>query len=199
MIVFFNLVKNSHFSALPTGIEYMRKDELENQLISENSIDNILNIVSHIGNNAERFRILLDITEQGDDVVSRRASWAAMHCCDKHPILASGEIGRLVTISGTTKSQAIKRNIIRILQFQEIPDQYQGAAYDTCFSAMLNPAETIAVRAFSMQVVFNIAAVYPELQTELVVAIKEILPYGSKGLASKGNKLIKVLEKNKIK
>jgi hypothetical protein len=65
---------------------------------------------------------------------------------------------------------------------------------DTCF-ALLDPKEPIAVRAFSMTVLGNLAAQHPDLKKELRLVIESQLPYGSAGFVARAKKVLKQLEK----
>jgi hypothetical protein len=90
---------------------------------------------------------------------------------------------------------AVKRNVVRLLQFIEIPKQLQGLTADICFRFFHNKREPIAVRVFSMTVLSNLAKKLPELKNELIPLIEDQLPYGSAGFISRGRKVLRELKK----
>ena len=90
---------------------------------------------------------------------------------------------------------AVKRNIMRLLQDIEIPQQLYGTLTDKCFT-LLDPKETIAVRVFSMTVLANIAKQEPDLKKELSIVIEDQLPYASAGFLSRAKQVLKELAKN---
>src|SRR5690606_30925323 len=84
-------------------------------------------------------------------------------------------------------NSALKRNILRILQFSEIPEKHRGNLFKRVYEFLENPKEEIAVRAFSMTVLFKICEFYPELKPELETTILFILeePNCSPGIKSR--------------
>ena len=90
---------------------------------------------------------------------------------------------------------AVKRNIVRLLQFISIPRSLQGKVADICFNYLNNPKEAIAVRVFSMTVLANLSTENPELKNELIPLIEDQLPFGSAGFRSRGIKVLRKLRK----
>lgn len=68
---------------------------------------------------------------------------------------------------------AVKRNVIRILQDIELPKNSQGFAATICFDFLSSPKESVAVKAFSITVLANISPHEPDLKQELIMLIKE--------------------------
>ena len=90
---------------------------------------------------------------------------------------------------------AVLRNTIRILEDIEVPEKYEGEIYQRCFVFLNDPDQPIAIRCFSMSVVFNIAKKYPDLKNELIASLELHMPYGSAGFKSRGNKILNYLSK----
>lgn len=63
------------------------------------------------------------------------------------------------------------------------------------FDTLNSGREPVAVKVFSMTVLFNIVQVYPELSEELEISIEEQMPFGSGGFKSRGRKVLKDLSK----
>jgi hypothetical protein len=93
------------------------------------------------------------------------------------------------------RSDAVKRCIIGILQDADIPEVEEGILADRCFQFLNSAKETIAVKVFSMTVLFRIVKKYPELKMELKESIQSQLPFGSAGFKNRGQKVLKALEK----
>ena len=93
---------------------------------------------------------------------------------------------------------SIRRNIVRMYQFIEIPPEYEGNFYDLAMLYLLNPNEAIAVRAFSMRICENIALKYPELIPELIQAVESVVPNGSNGLKNRAGHVLKNLFKHQL-
>ena len=90
---------------------------------------------------------------------------------------------------------AYKRNLLRILQHHSIPESLWGHAADQCFGFLSDPAEPVAVKVFSMSVLYNLTHEIPELGRELKILIEDQFPYGSPGFKSRGGKILKALQK----
>jgi hypothetical protein len=88
---------------------------------------------------------------------------------------------------------AVKRNIIRALQFVKIPKAYQGRAVNVCMKFLQDGKEKVATRVFAMTVLANLASEIPELKNELIPLIEDMMPYGSAGFISRGRKILKEL------
>jgi hypothetical protein len=88
---------------------------------------------------------------------------------------------------------AVKRNVVRILQFIEIPHTLIGEVTKICFDYLASPNEPIAVRVFSMTVLANVAQKEPDLKNELRLVIEQQLVYGSMGFCSRAKKVMKMI------
>ncbi len=90
---------------------------------------------------------------------------------------------------------AVKRNIVRILQNVEIPEEHYGEVADVCFTWLEDPNVAVAIRVFSMSVLWNICQKEPELMPELRATIEDWIDYSSTGFKSRGNKVLKMITK----
>ncbi len=91
---------------------------------------------------------------------------------------------------------AVKRNVIRILQFIAIPEKLLGVVTSVCFEYLASPNEPIAVRVFCMTVLANIAQKEPDLKNELRLTIQRQLSHGSTGFCSRARKVLDSLEQD---
>lgn len=152
-------------------------------------------IIKHIGADAKRFKELVDIFLAGPHQITQRAAWPLSYCVRNHPELLEKNYKSILGI--LTKPgihDGVKRNIMRLLQFVDIPKRYQGEVIEHCFRLM-DPKEPIAVRVFSMTVLANLTKQHPDLKTELKLIIEDQLPFGSAAYISRSKKILKQLEK----
>ena len=77
--------------------------------------------------------------------ISQRAAQTVSHCIDKNSELIIPYIGQLISNLENNPEVAIKRNTVRILQNQEIPEEYQGILVEKCFEYLLSSNEAIAI------------------------------------------------------
>lgn len=170
--------------------------DLELEIQKRYSKQDALNIVRAIGNSNKRFTDLMQLFLSEDTNLSLRASWLVSICAEQHPTLIIPWISKMVKHAGEKNaSDAVKRNVVRALQFISIPRIHQGRVADLCFSFLQNPKEAIAVKAFSMTVLANIAKHEPDLKHEIQLVVEQMLPYGSAGIQSRAKRVLKQLSK----
>ena len=86
---------------------------------------------------------------------------------------------------------AVKRNVVRILQFVEIPRTLQGIVANLCFELISSTDESIAARTFSMTVLANIAQDEPGLKKELEIIVRQMLPYATPAFRARARMVLK--------
>ncbi len=151
-------------------------------------------MIAYIGKSKQRFSELILIYLQGPDRITQRASTLLVYFAKKHPEFIIGQLAIIVKhLSHPQATVAIKRNTIRFLQDIAIPKRWQGKVTDICFSFLTSHQESIAVKAFSMTVLANIAAENSDLKNELIPIIEDQMPFGSAGFRNRGARVLKQL------
>ncbi len=152
-------------------------------------------IVRWVGDNEKRFAELMNMFFSADDRTALRCIWIISMCAEEHPAIIRPWLSKLVKLAGKKDvHDSVKRNIIRTLQFVNIPRSLQGRVANLCFGFLQDVKELPAVRAFSMTVLANIAEQEPDLKQEIKLVIEQMLPYGSAGILSRGRKVLKRLQ-----
>lgn len=154
-------------------------------------------LVAYIDKDPQRFSVLFDIFMNGEVKIRERAAWVLSYCAGKSPELIDGRLPVLVQyLYKPDTPDAIKRNSLRILQAMAIPKPLEGSLMDICFRLLEDKNQPVAVRVFSMQVLANLAGVYPEIKYELKDLISHELPFAKPAFVSRGKKIIKLLDKH---
>jgi len=153
-------------------------------------------IVKYVGKNPKRFAELVSIFVNGPHHVTQRAAWPLTYCVEDHPELLPPQLKNILTATKKKDAHdAVKRNVVRMLQFARIPKPHQGAVADLCFGYLADTNEPVAIRVFSMTVLANLAMQEPDLKNEIIPLIEEQLPFASAAFQSRGVKLLKRLKK----
>ncbi|MEO5642842.1 MAG: hypothetical protein ABIQ40_00770 [Bacteroidia bacterium] len=153
-------------------------------------------IIKWVGNDKKRFAELVYLFLTDEYRVVQRAAWPLSDIGIKYPALVKPYLGKFVKLlSDKEKHPAVSRNILRILQFIEIPAKYHGEVVNACFEFLLKSEYPIAFKAFGMTVLANITIKEPELKRELKIVIEEMMKQGSPGIKSRGRMVLKKLEK----
>lgn len=125
-------------------------------------------IVNWIGKNPKRFTILFSCFVDDDHRLAQYASWPLSVCVEQYPQLIAPHFADLLNrLEDPKQHAAIRRNGIRLLQFIAIPEVYQGRVMNICFRFLEDPASAIAVKAFSIEVLYQLSKIYPEIRSEV--------------------------------
>lgn len=141
---------------------------LREALLAVHSKEQAIKIADFVGSDPVRFGELVKLFIGDVYRISQRAAWPVSISIERHPELAKPHFNVLIKQIENAKSHvAVKRNVVRLLQFVDIPKRYEGRVFDACYNLLADPAETVAVRVFSMTVAAKIAKDEPELLEEL--------------------------------
>jgi hypothetical protein len=166
--------------------------DIRQEILKQHSKQNTLRIANLIGNDEELIRKLLDLSLGDDHDIARKAAWILRCCFEKYPQELKNHIPRLIKfLHKKDVHHAVRRNILGILKAVDIPAKYYGELIDTCFGYIESGKETVAVKAFSIDIIANIASGEPAILQELKLVLEDQLPYGTSGFKSKASKIIK--------
>lgn len=167
---------------------------LKSEILKEHSKSQVIKIVRWIGSDKHRFAQLMYLFLNGEYRIVQRSSWVVSVCGEKHPELILPWLSVMIKKAEEHNvHEAVQRNVVRVLQFLALPKKVQGRAANLCFNFLQSPEAPVAVKAFSMTVLANIAEGEPDLKREVALVIEEMLPYGSAGIRSRGKKVLKQL------
>jgi len=165
--------------------------DIRQALLDEHSTRQTAAIVDYIGCDEARFGELMAAFFAGPYRVTQRAAWPMSNCVELHPELIGPYLPKLIDLLKRDDfHNAVRRNVVRLLQFIDVPQQYAGKVYSDCIDLLNDPNEPVAVRVFSMTVAAKIARSEPDLMNELRLVIREHLPNASPGFLARARKLI---------
>lgn len=125
-------------------------------------------IVRWIGKDPGRFTELISLFLQGDYRVTQRAAWPLSTCAMAHPQLIQAQLPALVAhLHQKDLPNAVKRNVVRLLQTVEIPPELEGSVLTLCMDYLASDLEPVAVKAFSLKVLERLSQKYPEILPEI--------------------------------
>ncbi len=142
---------------------------------------------------------LIDYIKFNDLKITMRASWILGTLWEIEPQLLRNHQYTLVQIVLSTESDSVRRNLLRIIETMPLPDEFLGSLFDICLKWTKSEQFAIAVRAFSMQVLYRICCLEPDLTSEVMEQINLITEFGSPGLKHRSKKLLIDLSKIKKK
>jgi hypothetical protein len=170
--------------------------DLVKELLKEHSKPQALKIAAWAQENEAHFKQFIAVFLSSNYRINQRAAWPLGFVAKNRIELVLPYVGELIdNLKKEDIHDAVKRNTIRFLQDVDVPEEYMGDLANICFGYLADPNEAVAIKVFSMSVLLNITKKYPDFKNELKLLIEEQLPHGSAGFRSRGNKVLKALEK----
>jgi 8-oxo-dGTP diphosphatase len=142
------------------------------------------------------FDRLIEYSFSDDKKLAFRASWTLTKVCDKFPELIYPHLSRIIDSLGSLENESAMRSFLRIISFSDmemISEKHQGILADLCFSLLRSGFSAIAVKAYSMEILYKLVLRYPELRIELSATISMLQPEGSAGILARGRQILKKL------
>ena len=167
---------------------------LKAEILKADFKDQAVFVARTINGDEEMFAELMELFFSKDIRTCQRASWIVSHCVERHPWQLMPYLNSIIKNLNNDVEDATKRNSIRVLQYVDIPEELWGETIERCF-IYLTGKEAIAIKVFSMTVLYNLSLKVPEITGELKVVIEDQLPYGSAGFKSRGNKILSKISK----
>ncbi|MFM9903483.1 MAG: hypothetical protein ACKVQJ_02800 [Pyrinomonadaceae bacterium] len=166
---------------------------LRDEILAEHSKRQTKKITDWVGDDAERFADLMDLFLGDVYRITQRAGWPLSNCIEKHPELINPYFPKLLKQLGRDDVHiAVRRNVVRLLQFVEIPKRYAGRVFEVCYCLLDDPSETVAVRCFSLSVAAKLAKDSPELLDELRLVATKYPQFATAGFRSRIRRVLGV-------
>lgn len=167
-------------------------------ILKEYSKTNALRIAAYACSSPKAFSELMACFMDEEYRLAQRAAWSVSFAAEQNPALLQPYIKDLVhRIQQPDVHPAVIRNSVRILEKIEIPAQFHGPVMNTCFQFIATPTTPVAIKAFSLTVLFNLSHDYPEIKPELKLIIEERWQYESAAFKSRAKKILKSQELEK--
>lgn len=171
--------------------------DLASALLKEHSRKQTEKIVKYVGNSPERFADLITVFANGPYRITQRAAWPVSICAENHPDLIGKHLKTLLKLAeDASQHDSVKRNVLRLLQFIPIPSGLQGRIAALAFRSLTDRSEAVAIRVFSMTVLANLCEKFPDMRSELILAIEDDLPYTTAAFHSRARHVLRKLRQD---
>jgi 8-oxo-dGTP diphosphatase len=140
------------------------------------------------------FRKLLEYSWSDDRKLAFRASWILTKVCDKFPEIIYPHLPQIVESLPEIDSESVERSFLRILSMSDagkLSEKHHGLLADYCFAELNSATSAIAIKAYSMEILYRLSVIYPHLANELSVSIRALMEEGSAGIVARGNAVLK--------
>jgi hypothetical protein len=166
---------------------------LEELLMLESSRRNTDLVADLILKKPELFDQLFCIFMQDEGPVSWKAAWVMDVASEKQPRLLKPYIGKIVSHLEKCSQDSTKRESLRMLARSPLPEEQLGLLITLCFDWLTSSKESVAVKMFSMEILYRISQQEPEMKKELADSIEWRMQEETPGFRAHGKKLLKQL------
>src|SRR5262245_63428700 len=102
-------------------------------LMERHSRRQTMAIVEYIGDDARRFAELMKLFFAGEYRLTQRAAGIMNYCAERRPELIKPYLPKLLDcLKRDDMHDAVKRNVVRLLQYVELPRRLMGIVYAHC-------------------------------------------------------------------
>ncbi|MCE5346455.1 MAG: (deoxy)nucleoside triphosphate pyrophosphohydrolase [Bacteroidales bacterium] len=139
---------------------------------------------------------LIEFSYSSDKRLAFHSSWALAKVCDNHPEMIFQDLPDIIETLDKLESESAQRSFLRILSLSDIntlSKKHQGILADYCFTTLKSGFSAIAVKAYSMEILYKLAVIYPELANELAATVRMLHGEGSAGILARGRIIMKKL------
>ncbi|HMV48103.1 MAG TPA: hypothetical protein PLD20_24965 [Blastocatellia bacterium] len=165
--------------------------DIRQALMSEHSKQQTMAIVEFIGEDPKRFAELMKLFFAGEYRLTQRAAWPMNYCAERHPKLILPYLPKLLDcLEREDMHDAVRRNVVRLLQYIEIPKRLAGKTYSHCVDLLDDVEQPIAVRVFAMSVAARIAKSEPDLLNELRLVVGKHLPHATAAFRARAKQVL---------
>ena len=150
--------------------------------------------------NPQVFLRLIEYSFSDDTKLAFRSSWMLTKVCDRFPEMIYPHLNSMAESLPKLTNESVQRSFMRIISlsdFTKIGVKYHGLLADFCFKSLHSGFSAIAIKAYSMEILFKLTAIYPELKNELLATINLLQEDGSAGIAAKRRQIVKKLKEKK--
>jgi 8-oxo-dGTP diphosphatase len=213
-------LKNADFSEADISVacEYIKDHELtlESNYVNEGSAHRTYNeedLRSMVGSlmgikeaewvaesaveNMEILRRLIEYSFSGDKKLAFRASWTLSKVCDKFPEIIYPDLQRIIESLDNLDNESVQRSFLRIISMSDlnmVSSKHHGILADHSFRMLRSGFSAIAVKAYSMEIIYRLARIYPELANELSTTINILQgDRAAAGILARGHSVLKKL------
>lgn len=170
---------------------------IRDEILREHSRTNALKIAAYACSSKKNFKELMQCFLDKEYRVAQRAAWSVSWAARQKPEMIEPYIKTLVSqLTRKDVHQAVIRNSVRILEDLEIPKTFHGEVMNACFNFIEEPSTPVAIKTFSLTILFNLSKLYPEIKNELKLIIEERWDTEAAAFRARSKKILKSLKKN---
>ena len=176
--------------------------EINDLLLTETSRRNTDLVAGLVFQKPGLFEELFRVFMSNEEPASRRSAWVIDTVSEKLPELLVPHIPEMIRMLPFFNHDALKRHSLRMLTRSPLPEgELSGILVNCCFEWLMSRPESVSVKVYSMEILYRVSEIEPDLKKELADSIELHLDEETTGVQNRGRKLLKKLysEMNDLK
>jgi hypothetical protein len=146
------------------------------------------------------FSVFIDLALMDEKYYAERASRVICICSHSFPELFKPHSSRVIAALKNLSSEGAMRNFLKTLA--EVPVKLtkkdKSTLLNQCFDYLVSNDYPVAVKVFSMQILYNLSAEIPEIGEELYRILEEKIPDASAGYKSRARRIILQMKRRQL-
>lgn len=156
-------------------------------------------IATSVIENPSLLRKLIDFSYSNDRKIAFHSSWILTKAFDKSPVIFDSYLDLLTESLRKIDNQSAIRSFMRIISLTDpgkIRPGLHGSLADLCFSFLNSRSSSIAIKAYSMEILYRLTLIYPELASELALSVTKVTEDNdSAGIKARARSILKKIDK----
>ena len=145
-------------------------EKIKKSILKDRSKENIGNWAKKLKEKPDDIDDVISLIDQSKDL-SFRIIWMLGHLSIISPGILNHHIIELYKKRKSVSYRGYDREFVKILCYNQIPEALEGEIIDQLFHWLCDGNKDVAVKVYSMELLYKVSQKYPELKNEL----KEVL------------------------
>ncbi len=182
----------------PDEEQMVSDDELQ-EMITRMSMTKQVNwLAVSAKDNPAILQKLMEYSYSANKRLAAHSSWSLSKVFDMNPGLISPLLPAIIGSLSKITNESTERSFLKIVslsEMTELSEKQHGLLADHCFNRLRSGFSAIAVKAYSMEVIYKLALIYPELANELSASISMLKDDKSAGIIARSRIILKKLDR----
>jgi hypothetical protein len=134
-----------------------------------------------------------------EEPVSRRAAWVIDTASENKPHWVEPFLVPLIEKLPLFDHDGLKRHALRMISRLPFPTGSEGALMNISFGWLISATESVAVKMYSIQILYRLSQTEPDILQELYDTIEFQMADGTPGFRSIGSKMMSDIDRDLMK
>lgn len=136
---------------------------------------------------------LVTLSSSTEPRVGFMSSWALSKVVDVDAKVMAPFLAHIIDALPSAPNESVQRSFMRVLvksDLNDIPRSHHPELIDYCLTAMRDPGQPVAPKAYGMEILASFCSLYPGMVNEVIGAVQLAINDASGGMKAAGRKVI---------